>query len=505
MNLMSAIRSRSLRIIQVQLDRSNRYPSLLFLVLAIAFSFLANESKAIDIRAYWKVGESRDYVYKLGDVLIGTQTATFREVRQSSSFGLVAVFDMSSEQNLAAVGEDRRLSYTCEIHYAVNGTPVAYEATYVENYDTSSIRFELRGNLLQGTSHGISEDTVVSMSVPPGTFICDQNFVAHWQMVVGTIPMSGEEGRKLDIVVPRAARRVPIIGRVTGSELVRREGRDVPCTLFEIREGNLKLYVDSTATLLRAIDTRRNLVMDLVAELENVEQPQKSGFPSMARIGVWIVFAVVALVFIRIFAAPAFRDRWLWVLFVVTGLAFLLVIYVQAPLQREILKAAFKSFGTGAVLASFLSALIAALFQESIKYGALRGYLHFASERPRLLTLVMYGAAAGIGFGFVESCWLAPDLAVTGLSVFASVVLAERVLFIVFHASTGAILGFGIGRRMDLLFWLLAVILHFFARFLFVLLTTGHVDAFFYGLFLAIYCGAVLYAALKLKIKVRSR
>jgi len=488
------------------MTRTTRILAAIF-ILSICLGATASLN-AGDIRSYWKVGETREYIYRLGTTLIGTQSATFAKTQQTGTFGTVCVFEMTSEQDLSPVGEDTKLSYTSEIHYTLSGTPVAYKGTYVDNGDTSTVRFVLEGNNLRGVTSGISQDSTFSLSIPPGTFVCDQNFVAHWQMVVGTLPELAGEDIRLNVVIPRAQRRVPISGSFIGTDVIRSRGVDVECQVFEVHEANLRLFIDSDLKLARAFDTRRNLAMDLVGgvgDMEGTSEATSESSLSAARVVAWFAFLLIGIGLTGIMARPDCRYILLWIMFAVGGALFALVMFVQAPIQRELLKAAFGAFGTGAVLASFISAVVAALFQESLKYGILKGMLKFVDDRPKLLRMLLIGFAVGAGFGCIEAGWLAPDIAVTGFSGLAAVILAERVIFIFFHAATGALIGYGIGRKLDRMFWVIVAILHFFARFLFVLVTKGIVDAFFYEMALAVFVGLVFYVLVKLKINVRYR
>jgi RsiW-degrading membrane proteinase PrsW (M82 family) len=109
-------------------------------------------------------------------------------------------------------------------------------------------------------------------------------------------------------------------------------------------------------------------------------------------------------------------------------------------------------------------ALLTGLIQETLKLIPLLLAGRWLKLKP--IALISLGAFIGAGFGWVEACHIVAPLfqarALTGYT------LIERVFTIMFHATMGAALGYGVARKQIWQFWLAAVGLHTLGTYLIV-------------------------------------
>gem|GEM_PF-4421027 len=480
------------------------------LLLVVALSVIADG--ATDIRTHWQEGEARTYHFRMGIRSLGTHTAKFVEAKEAAGIGVICLFEMDVNLDMTSVGHDFKTERTCSLFCSAAGLPLRYAANYRINESTYSIDAVIQQGIFRGSSEGIGLDSTFEISIPPGTYLCDNDFIAQWQMVFADLDLQPGDTHTVDILIPEDIKRVPIDLVVIGTEPVAVGKESVLCSVVKAERINYRFYVGPDRKLRRVVEPRQGLVIDLMPSGESDTETSAQGgtfwqtFPRRALI--WAVYAVWGMIFLAFFGKHRVSRLDLWAVLAVAGAAFGLVFAVQAPVQREIAKTVFTAIGSkgaGIYIGAFITALVSGTFQEALKLAPVWLNWYRFEHKPNLRLMIALGAAAGAGFGVVEACWLTGGAYAAGHVGLVSPVIWERLVTIFFHVGTGALLGYGVGRRQLWQYWLLAAALHTFANFTVVFLRQGFIDAIIYLSFLTVFYLAVLFIAMGVLRKIQHR
>jgi hypothetical protein len=483
------------------------------LALVLVSTFASDGSAgATDVRSHWSEGEERTYHHRMGIRSLGTHTARFIGIRNVPGLGDVCAFEMYVNLDMSPVGHDVKRERSCSLFCTLHGLPIRYVASYKSNSRTSSIDAVIRQGAFTGRADGLGPDSTFAIEIPPETYLCDNDFIAQWQMVFAELDLHAADTHKVDILVPEDLRRLPVNMVVTGMEPVSVGDETVECTVVRSDRVSYRFYVGPDNKLRRVVEPRQGLVIDLISsELGEVETVEKtisfwSTFPR--RLLVWAIYAAWSAVFLTFLGRDGLGRLDFWLIFVAAGAVFGLVFVIQAPVQREMAKSVFTVIGAkgaGIYVGAFLTAFVSAIFQEMLKIAPVWLDWSRFEQKPKLRHMIALGAAAGAGFGFVESCWLIGGPYAEGHLPLLSPASWERLIMILFHVGTGVLLGYGVGRRKAWQYWLLAAGLHTVASFLVVFLRQGYVDAIVFLGFLTLYDLAVLIVGVAVLRRVQRR
>ncbi len=480
------------------------------LLLIIVFTITADG--ATDIRTHWQEGETRTYHFRMGIQSLGMHTARFVEAKEAPGIGVICLFEMDANLDMTSVGHDIKTERTCSLFCTAAGLPLRYVADYKVGTSAYSIEAVIQQGVFKGSADGIGLDSTFEIIIPPETYLCDNDFIAQWQMVFANLDLQLGDTHSVDILIPEDIRRVPLSLVVIGTELVAVGNESVLCTVVKAERINYRFYVGPDRKLHRVVEPRQGLVIDLMPSSEtDTETSAQAGtfwrtFPRRALI--WTVYAVWGLIFLAFLGKDGISRFDLWAVLAVAGAAFGLVFVVQAPVQREIAKSVFTAIGSkgaGMYIGAFVTALVSGTFQEALKIAPTWLNWYRLEQKPNLRLMMALGAAAGAGFGVVEACWLTGGAFAAGHVGLVSPVIWERLITIFFHVGTGALLGYGVGRRQLWQYWLLTAVLHTFASFLVVFLMQGFVDTIILLSFRTIFYLAVLFIAMGVLRKIQRR
>ena len=210
----------------------------------------------------------------------------------------------------------------------------------------------------------------------------------------------------------------------------------------DIPSQNLKVYLDAVQNPEKAKRALEKLAK---------EKGDKSvGFTTTKPIGtlfgitfVYILFGFLSVTF---FIKDGYNLSISYVAMFIGGLIFVVIPFTQIPWQESIFKNYFIPNvleGSGsAFMWGLLPAFVAGFIQECLKIVSIFLFIHIAKCKNQHFTII--GAMVGLGFGIVEACYLAGGIPT---SVLFGVNLVERGFMILFHVTSGALLGYVFRRE----------------------------------------------------------
>ncbi|MDH3892297.1 MAG: hypothetical protein OEV49_14560 [candidate division Zixibacteria bacterium] len=167
----------------------------------------------------------------------------------------------------------------------------------------------------------------------------------------------------------------------------------------------------------------------------------------LKRLPVFLAYFVLGLIALVFYVGRGWRWAVAWVALGAGGVVYLVVTVTQMPLQVYLVEHLFIpriAAGGSPYFLGLFPAMTAGIIQELLKAGLILAFAFLLKVRSNRLAVI--GAVCGAGFGIVEGCYLA-TLAVN-VDLF-SWHLLERGFMILFHTTSGALLGYGLVGGMN--------------------------------------------------------
>jgi len=208
----------------------------------------------------------------------------------------------------------------------------------------------------------------------------------------------------------------------------------------------------------------------------------------IARIPIYLVYMLIAFIFALPFLKNNYRKLEIYFIFILGCAMFPLIASTQVPLQKWYsVSVLIPAIREGASLYTYgtVSALIGGVIQEILKLIPIVLALLF--RKPDRRTLIVYGVFSGLGFGFYEACSITGPAFQTGAMGVFSWGVFERLFAMLFHTTSGTLLGFGLGLGVLPLIsaWLIASLLHTLENYAIIFYQKGMIDIGIFELLIA--------------------
>ncbi|KAA3632258.1 MAG: hypothetical protein DWP97_11365 [Calditrichaeota bacterium] len=210
----------------------------------------------------------------------------------------------------------------------------------------------------------------------------------------------------------------------------------------DIPNQNLKAYLDVVQNPEKVKEELEQIKKEKAEQTSSFFETEKSFGAMIGVTFIYILFGILSLIF---FAKNQLKSPISFIALFAGGVVFVIVPFTQVPLQ-EIL---FKQFyvpnvlqGEGSpFLYGLAPAIVVGLIQELLKIAAVILFVRFADIKSHMYTII--GTMIGVGFGVVEACYLAGGVPT---SMLFTINLIERGFTILFHVTSGALLGYALSK-----------------------------------------------------------
>ncbi len=448
----------------------------------LAAAGVAEAQRSIPARpsfgAYRQVDDFRVWTFLQKDSVIGTLTSRVDRAEEINGAAGFAVFE---ELNLdfTKVGGEHALSVRGEHFVAANGSYLGGELQLSVGGQEGTIGVKRRGGELVGEASRGGQEQQVSHALPAGIFAIDNHMADQIELYFALRGLTEGQVINDSIFVPRDMLVAPIRGQVVGwqwQELY----KGVLDSVFLVRleqPAPMELFINR-ALLLRKINIP---TQDMRVYLDVVRKEERTGPPpfSIGRlvklIPQYVVFALVGLVGVVLFASRFLRQGTIWLAMLVGGVAVVIVALVQVPLQEFLFEKLYRPRMQDGVAAlwALVAVLPAGIIQEGLKLLGISGVERMRRFPARAGMAV--GAAVGAGLGVIEAGYIQTVVGETDLFTLA---VLQRVLFVLFHATAGALIGraYELGGRVLWLVLAAAVAGNAVLRLMPMFLQTGGAD-----------------------------
>lgn len=494
------------------MNRPGRKSTLTLLTIVLLLTTVVEMAFAADVRKSWVQGEERTYTYRIGQVIIGSHSAKLVGEQDIPDLGQALLFEMSVLMDMSSLGQDFSVQLVCSLYCDVNGRPLKYSSRYSLGEDEAYVIGDVRDGAFSGRGTGTKIDSTFSIPVSEKTYLVDNNFVTQWELLLSNLRLNKRAQYDIDILIPQVLRSIPMRVKVLDAQTLTIAGKATTCSVVEVPMISNTFYIDPQGRLVRLVDGRQNLTVDLNMDGGAISTQAQAGGDFMStlprRLVIWAVYGIWTLILLLLFARKSLRRLDLWIVLIITGVSYWLIFLVQAPIQRELSGAVFKSIGSrgaGVYVAGLLAALVTGLVQATLKLAFVGGRAHLSDRKLPAKTLISLGIAAGAGFGLVEACWTTGWGYAVGKIALVSTPVWERIVTILFHAATGLMLGYGIAKKKALVFWVYVVVLQAVGSFFVVFLRQGTLSESGFEVLLTVYVALVAAAAWLLRERAKAR
>ena len=453
---------------------SKRLPILCLLLLVGTAPLIAQSLPAAKtIGDFWTKGEKKTYQFVFGGLDTGRLEATLDDIIKeggSTRFEINEKLTLDSipqimpgplvvEGKLTVDALGRFLSVDYRIRAA--GGEEELHAVYNAGAGTVTIG---RGD------DGRAEQTI---EVSGPVFIFDPYMLDQLELALAMNTLSREGRFALKLLSPQRMFAAEYEFSVPGRVQVRYGAfADSVWQVNMISPAQSTVYVDRKHRLVKFLESDQKLEAETLYDPFAARKAGSKGIfgwvnNQMSRLPIYGFYALISLACLIFLARDSYRLRWSYVLLILGGIAYQFIFITQVPLQEfyalKVLAPAL-AMGQSIFIGAIVPALLTGLIQQALKLVPLLIAMRLPKIKP--MAFISLGAFVGAGFGFVEACQIAGP--VFQSRTMTSFTLVERIFTVLFHTTTGALMGYGVAQRKIWQYWLASSGLHALSSYLIV-------------------------------------
>lgn len=420
-------------------------PLLLVLLSGTAIAQVESASPAASFESFRSVGESRVWTFEVDRQTIGSLTSTVTGKTEVDGIdGYVIQQDLRLD--FAKAGSEIAILAEGEQYISERGYYLGCDLKLTINGQVSEIKIERDGERLDALAKGTSGATENAIPFPVEGFGYESFFVDLFELYFA---MHGTAvGQTYLDTLLSVQSMLPVNfsalcldykwqGLFTGKY-------DSVFVLNVTLPENFRLYLNKSFHLAKAEmpDRKLKIYQDYVGPARGRQQAQELGFTfsglfrSLPVIPVYLAFAALTL---ALLAWHGLRSKYSYLSFVSGCVVFILIPFSLHPIQKWVVDSVVipgAQRGESLYVLALLPAIAAGILVTgtfAIALHSLKRAPWYAAVRPSHL-----GAFFGAGFGVADSVLLATTIP---SSFYFSMMLVERVAFVILYAVVGALLG----------------------------------------------------------------
>ena len=318
------------------------------------------------------------------------------------------------------------------------------------NAQTERMEFERKGDSLIGHITRAGEEIEQRLYFERGGFAIDQFLLDQHELYLALRAICVGDTLVDTVFEPQIMLTSQVLAIVEefGYRELYKGVFDSVFVIHYLRPQEQYLYFTPDKRLVKADFPGQNMraYLDLVRTAPAARSGRADYTPGklLSQVPVYVAYLVLGMISLVFFVGRNYRRRVCWLGFVLGGVLFTVAAFTQIPLQQFMVERFLIdriNAGGSPYFWALLPALVAAVIQELLKGGLIVG-LGVAAGQPSRRYMAI-GAVCAAGFGIVEGCYM---VSLAGTAELFSWHLLERGFVILFHATSGALLGFAMAR-----------------------------------------------------------
>lgn len=441
---------------------------LIFAFLLVAADLQAQAPRTIRgvsrVEEFRPVGDRRIWTFMSRDSVLGNLASGVEKTIEIDGEPAL-VLKGGTNLDFGRVGGQAATTLQTEHYVALDGRYLGDRLLFqLPDNRREEFEFTRRGAQLEGYFTRGGEKIQQSVPWPRGYYAYDGNFIDQLEIYLATRDLTQATVIDDSVFVPQLLgiyRVAAEVGAVEWRELWKGKFDSVVLVYFTEPQ-RMSAFMTLDHRLIRVDFPEQNyrVYQDIVQRVRpggeagtttTPVSPEKNVVTYVALAIQYLAFGIIAALVLLLLAARAFRwpDAYFGLLF--GGLVFGLVLVTQIPMQQFVVaKLVIPGLRQGVSFywLGLLPALLGGLVQECLKLLGI--YAVMFHRQPALNRLALLGAFTAGAFGLAEACYLAEPTTLLSWQLF------ERAARIVFHISSGAILGIALASQMTRRYALIA-------------------------------------------------
>ena len=427
---------------------------IILLVIAVACLPRAGIAQPVssdgvaDVLAYRPLGEERRWTFVSRDSVLGTLTSVIDSRREIDGRNGVVIRE-KLQLDFGKLGHELALDIEDDFCVSPTGFFLGCRIRLATASGKERVELDRDGDRLVGyaTRRGAEIEQVLDFKT--GGFAVNNYFVDQLELVLATRDLKVGDIIDEEIFVPLDMLASRVRGEIRDFAYLQLHSSlyDSVFVVTLSQPQRVDLFVTRDRRLVKASFPGQ----DVRAYLDAVKRPPPQPVqPEASRVDIpaylpwYALFVVVGIFSILFFIGQGYRWLISYIGFVFGAALFTVVVVTQIPAQKYLVGSVVipgLRAGESLFVLGLLPSLTVGIIQELLKLLGIFVIARIARIQHNRLTVI--GSVCGAGFGVVEACYLLTGM---DLSLVASWSLIERGFLILFHATSGALLGYGLAR-----------------------------------------------------------
>ena len=437
-----------------------------YCLLAIVFATLGVSSAQAGMRSvkrspavesYRPTGETRIWTFVSRDSTIGHLISTIEESRTIDGQKGIVISE-KLKYDYRKIGSELSIDATGKHFVSQEGYYLGEQVMLSMAGKKEELELKREGDKLVGFFTRGDEKIDQSLACRDNRFAWDNSYVDQLEMYFAMHDLSVGTVLQDSVFAPLPMVTSAFRAEVVNFDHVRlyNEKFDSAFVIQITQPRNMRVFFTPDKRLVKIdmVDASTKIYLDAVSRQPFGRATGRPKASPLSHLPSIITSAILAFIAILFYGWRGFKSSLSGWAALSGAVAFWVTPFTLIPLQMWLVKSwLVPQFNSGGslYLLSLVPSLAAGLIQELLKFSAVGAV---ARLRPvKSFQWAIFGAFAGASFGFFEACYLASTSPVPAL---LSLDLLGRASFMLFHASSGLLLGLSLRKGRNAMIAILA-------------------------------------------------
>ncbi|MCP4703108.1 MAG: hypothetical protein GY865_00740 [candidate division Zixibacteria bacterium] len=463
--------------------------AILLVVSFLNIAFAVAPVKSLD--EYREEDSKRTYLFTVNNQQFGILESIYEG--ESEFDGIEAFkFEEKLSFDYTALGNPMKISIVNRQYVNKYNSYVGTDLNAAIDTNFQNLYLKHVGDSIIGFFSNNDAKQNIGTMVPPDYFSIDNNMIDQLEAFLAFYGVNVGDTIIDTVFVPQITQQTVFKGVVTDYVGIRYGNLFDSAFQIDFTDPAIqKVYFTRDHKVIRVDLETQNITVILSEDpIEKYSPPEPTfGFSDfIAQLPFYAIFILIGGIFSIPFIRKQYNNPDIYIALVLGGVICSLIGATQVPLQKWFASAylipGLKEGGSLYYYGIF-SALISGVVQEFLKIVII--ITIFVVRKPELKSMTILGLFCGLGFGIYEACTITGAALQSGAMSIFSWGMFERFVAILFHATTGTLLGYGLSRgfKYVLIYWTTAVLVHSIINYMIIFLHRNVINLAMFELLVA--------------------
>lgn len=464
---------------------------LSFVLLAGLTNIAAGVAPVKSIDEYRAEDSKRTYLFLTDNQQFGMLESVYEGEAEFDGTD-VFKFEEKLSFDYNALGNPTKIAIINRHYVNQDGTYIGTDLSAAIDTNYQNLHLKRVGDTVVGFFNFNDVKQNINIELPPHFFSIDNNMIDQFEAFLAFKGINVGDTILDTVFVPQVTQKTVFRGVVEDYVGINYGQLYDSAYLINFTDPAIqKVYFTKDYKLIRVDLETQNITVILSEDpMEKFAPPKPTfGFSDfIAQLPYYAIYLIIGGIFSIPFIRKQYKNRDIYIALILGGAICSLMSVTQVPLQKWYANAylipGLKEGGSLYFYGMF-NALISGVVQELLKVALIAAI--FFVRRPTLKPMTAIGLFCGLGFGIFEACSITGAALQSGVMSIFSWGMFERIFAILFHATTGAIIGYSLvrGLKFVLILWPITVIVHSFINYMIIFLHRNVIDVAIFELIVA--------------------